>query len=140
MSLNWNDLKIGEVGQFEEIVRELIALSSQADTLQWLNKLFLDYNKNALFLCTLFHTLSHMEYEEVIPNAPTMAMASLGHEDERVIGYAIKAFANWNAKDALMYLKTNEPHIKWANREWHRVIKYIEEFGDEENGVLDEND
>lgn len=139
-TLSWDDLKIGEVSKLEEIIENLISLSSQVETLSWLNKLFLDYNYNVLFICTLLHTLSHMEYDEVIPQGPTMAMASLSHKDERVVGYAIKAFANWNSKDTLNYMRTTEPAIKWVNKEWNRVIKYIEEFGDEGYELLNEND
>ena len=62
LSLNWQDLKTGEVNEMESIIRNLISMSSQNDTLSWLNSLFLTHNRNALFVCTLLHTLSHMEY------------------------------------------------------------------------------
>lgn len=71
------------------------------------------------FLYTLFHALLHMEYDEVIPNGPTMAMASLGHKGERVVGYALKASANWNAKVSLRFLKTNElPDIRSRDQQF----------------------
>ena len=140
LSLDWNDLKIGEVNEMENVVRNLVSMSSQNDTLTWLNQLYLEYNKNVLFVCTLLHTLSHMEYEEVIPQGPTMAMASLNHEDDRVIGYAIKAFSNWNSKNTIDLMQTNIPHIPWARKEWNRVLEYIEKYGDENNELLNEND
>lgn len=140
LSLNWNDLKIGEVNEMEEIVRKLINMSSQNKTLTWLNELFLKHNRNALFVCSLFHVLSHMEYEEVMPQGPTMAMAALNHVDDRVMGYAIKAFSNWNSKTTLGYMKVNVPNIPWAQKEWKRVIEHIEEFGDADNELLNEND
>lgn len=140
LSLNWNDLKIGEVNEMENVVRNLVSMSSQNDTLSWLNQLYLDHNKNVLFVCTLLHTLSHMEYEETLPNGPTMAMASLNHEDDRVIGYAIKAFSNWNSKNTIGLMETNVPNIPWARKEWNRVLEYIKEYGDENNELLNEND
>lgn len=140
LSLDWNDLKIGEVNEMENVVRNLVSMSSQNDTLTWLNRLFLEHNKNALFVCTLLHTLSHLEYEEVIPHGPTMAMASLNHEDDRVIGYAIKAFSNWNSKKTIDLMKTNIPNIPWARKEWDRVLEYVEKYGDEDNELLNEND
>lgn len=140
LSLNWNDLKIGEVNEMENVVRNLVSMSSQNDTLSWLNQLYLDHNKNVLFVCTLLHTLSHMEYEETIPHGPTMAMASLNHEDDRVIGYAIKAFSNWNSKNTIGLMETNVPNIPWARKEWNRVLEYIKEYGDENNELLNEND
>lgn len=140
LSLNWNDLKIGDYNTMEEIVYRLINMSSQMETMTWLNRLFLKHNRNALFLCSLLHTLSHMEYEEVVPQGPTMAMASLNHADERVIGYAIKAFSNWNSKSTLTLMKTNIPPIPWARKEWDRVVDYIEKYGDEEYGLFNEDD
>lgn len=140
LSLDWNDLKIGEVNEMENVVRNLVSMSSQNDTLTWLNQLYLEYNKNVLFVCTLLHTLSHMEYEEIIPQGPTMAMASLNHEDDRVIGYAIKAFSNWNSKNTIDLMQTNIPRIPWARKEWNRVLEYIEKYGDENNELLNEND
>ena len=140
MSLDWNDLKVGEINEMEIVIRNLINMSTQIETMTWLNQLYLDYNKNVLFVCTLLHTLSHMEYEEVIPQGPTMAMASLNHEDDRVIGYAIKAFSNWNSKSTISLMKTNIPNIYWAKKEWNRVVEYIEKFGDENNELLNEND
>lgn len=139
LSLNWNDLKTGEINEMETIVRNLISMSSQKKTLEWLNDLYLEYNDNALFMCTLFHTLSHMEYEEVLPNGPTMAMASLNHKNDKVIGYAIKAFSNWNSKKTIKLMQTNIPRIPWANKEWNRVLEYITIHGDD-NELLDEND
>ena len=81
-----------------------------------------------------------MEYEEVVPQGPTMAMAALNHEDDRVIGYAIKAFSNWNSKSTLTLMKAVVPRIPWAEKEWNRVVKYIEMYGDEEYGLFNEDD
>lgn len=139
-SLNFDSLKIGEISEMEVIIKKIISLSSQTETLSWINNAFLKYNPNALFICTLLHTLSHMEYDEVIPNGPTMAMASLSHEDERVVGYAIKAFENWNSKTTLTFMKSTKPRSIWAFKEWQRVQEYIGEFGDEEDELFNQND
>ena len=140
LSLNWQDLKIGGICEMEQIIRNLISMSSQNNTLSWLNSLFLNHNRNALFVCTMLHALSHMEYEETLPQGPTMAMASLNHIDDRVIGYAIKAFSNWNSKSTINLMKTNVPSIPWAKKEWTKVLEHIEKYGDEDYELLDEND
>ena len=67
-------------------------------------------------------------------------MASLNHVDDRVIGYAIKAFSNWNSKRTINLMKTNIPNIPWAKKEWTKVLEYIEKYGDENNELLDAND
>lgn len=131
--LRWEELKSGESNKLEDIIQNLINLTSQKETLTWLNEMYLKHNENALFVCTLFHTISHMDYADVLPNGPTMAMASLNHKDERVVGYAVKSFFNWNSKNALRYLRSNEPKIDWVKKEWNNTIKYIEKFGDEDD-------
>lgn len=138
-SLSWQTLKVGDVSEMENVVRTLINRSSRVKVLTWLNDLFLQYNGNSLFVCSLLHTLSHMEYEEVFPQGPTMAMASLNHVDDRVVGYAIKAFSNWNTKATLSLMRTNIPRFHWAREQWKAVMDYIEKYGDE-NGIFDEDD
>lgn len=138
-SLSWQTLKVGDISDMEETVRTLINRSSRVKVLTWLNKLFLQYNRDSLFVCSLLHTLSHMEYEEVFPHGPTMAMASLNHVDDKVVGYAIKAFSNWNTKTTLSLMRTNIPRFHWAKEQWEAVIDYIEKYGDE-NGIFDEDD
>ena len=93
-----------------------------------------------LLLCTLIHALSHLDYEQSYPYGPMMAMTMLGHDDQRVVSYAIKAFSNWNSKDSLEYMINFSPKQSWAKKEWDRVVNYIKENGDEQNGILNEND
>lgn len=128
--LNWDCLKIGEISDIENIIRNLLYMESSSDILLWLNKLFLENYSNSLFVCSLLHALSHMEYDDVAPQAPTMAVAALSHNNEKVSGFALKAFENWNSKKTLVYLRSINPKVKWICKEQQRIIKYIEEYGD----------
>ena len=130
-SLYWETLKTGEISPFEEKIRELFSRTSKDEVLKRLNNFYLEHADNLLFICSLLQALSHMEYENVIPNAPTIAMACLSNEDDRVVEYAIKAFANWNNKRTLICMKPAKPRKKWAEKEWKMVIKYIEDNGDD---------
>lgn len=67
-----------------------------------------------------------------------MAMAMFAHDDKRVVGYAIKAFSNWNSKDSLKYIEHMQPKEIWAKREMNRIIEYIKMNGDEIDDIFDE--
>lgn len=139
-SLNWGKLQIGEPTETEFIIEDLISETSVKEAADWVYRLFLDNTSNSLLLCTLIHALSHLDYEQSYPYGPMMAMTMLSHDDKRVVSYAIKAFSNWNSKDSLKYVKNFSPKQEWAKKEWDRVVNYINENGDEQNGVFDEND
>lgn len=137
-SLSWDDIQIGEPTETEFIIEDLIAETSVKDTSKWVYELFLENSSNILLLCTLMHALSHIDYELTYPYGPMMAMAMLSHDDKNVVSFAIKAFSNWNSKDSLKYVKNFSPKQTWARKEWDRVVNYIEENGDEVDGVFDE--
>lgn len=137
-SLSWDDIQIGEPTETEYIIEELIAETSAKDTSQWVYELFLENSANILLSCTLVHALSHIDYELIYPYGPMMAMAMLSHDNKNVVSFAIKAFSNWNSKDSLKYVKNFSPKQTWAKKEWDRVVNYIEENGDEVDGVFNE--
>lgn len=137
-SLDWQSLQIGEPTEAEFIIEDLISQTSVIDTMVWVYDLFLNNADNALMACTLIHALSHLEYELIYPQGPMMAMAMFGSTDKRVVGFAVKAFSNWNSKDSVKYIEHFKPRWKWAERELDRIINYIRENGDDLNGVPDE--
>ena len=137
-SLNWRNIEIGEPTEAEYIIDDLIRETTPKDTMEWVYNIFLDNIDNILLLCTLIHSLSHIEYELVYPQGPMMAMAMFTHDDKRVVGYAIKAFSNWNSKDSLKYIEHMQPKEIWAKREMNRIIEYIKMNGDEIDGIFDE--
>lgn len=137
-SLNWRSIEIGEPTEAEYIIDDLIRKTSPKDTMEWMYNIFLNNTDNSLLLCTLIHSLSHIEYELVYPQGPMMAIAMFTHKDKRVVGYAIKAFSNWNSKDSLKYIEHMQPKETWAKREMNRIIEYIKMNGDEIDDIFDE--
>ena len=138
VNLNWDDVKIGEPTETEWIIETLMRETSSRQVFEWLYNLVLDNASNTLLLCTIMHALSHIEYEKTYPFGPMLGMSMLCHNDKRVVAFAIKTFSNWNSKDSLRYVKNVGPKQTWAKKEWDKVVKYIEENGDEIDGVLDE--
>ena len=139
-SLDWHCLRAGEPTEVEDLLRGWMRDTSVNEVMPWLYRLTLEHSGNTLLLCTVLHALSHLEYDEVYPYGPMLAMAELSHTNKTVIFFAIKSFSNWNAKNSLKYLKDHEPQYGWAKREWRRVCTYIRENGDESNGISDEDD
>lgn len=137
-TLNWQSIQVGESTEAENVIEDLIDQTSVAEAMDWVYDLFLSNAKNTLLACTLIHALSHIEYERVYPKGPMMAMAMFSADDKRMVGYAIKAFSNWNAKDSLKYLCFFGPEDEWAQQELEEVKKYIQDNGDELDDVLDE--
>lgn len=137
-SLDWQSIQIGEPTEAEFIIEDLITQISVNDVMVWVYDLFLNNADNPLMVCTLIHALSHLEYELIYPQGPMMAMAMFGSTDKRVVGFAVKAFSNWNSKDSLKYINNFKPKEKWAEKELDRVINYIRENGDDLNGIPNE--
>lgn len=137
-NLNWDDVQIGEPTETEWIIENLIQETSSKKVFEWIYDLVLDNASNTLLICTIMHALSHIDYEEIYPYGPMLGMAMLGHDDKRVVAFSIKTFSNWNSKDSLRYVKNFSPKQDWAKKEWDKVVEYIEENGDEIDGVFDE--
>ena len=71
-SLNWRSIEIGEPTEAEYIIDDLIRETTPKDTMEWVYNIFLNNIDNILLLCTLIHSLSHIEYELVYPQGPMM--------------------------------------------------------------------
>ena len=139
-SLNWEDLQVGYYTEIEDYIDDMLSQESRESTIRWIYSLALEDAKNTLLICTLLHALSHIDYEKVYPYGPMLAMTQLSHKDKCVVGYAIKAFSNWNSKHSLNYVENYSPSQTWAKREWLRVVNYIKENGDDLDAVFDEKD
>lgn len=139
-ALNWEDLQVGCGSELEDIIKQLYYTQGYPATNKWIYDLALSNTSDVLFLCSLLHALSHIDYEEIYPYGSMLALAQLSHKDKRVVGYAIKAFSNWNNKDSLKYLKNYKPNQIWAQKELNRVIDYIKLNGDDINAIFNEND
>lgn len=73
-SLNWRSIEIGEPTEAEDIIDDLIRETTPKDTMEWVYNIFLNNTDNILLLCTLIHSLSHIEYELVYPQGPMMGL------------------------------------------------------------------
>ena len=71
-----------------------------------------------------------MEYEDVYPVGPTLAMLALNNPNRVLVELAIHAFENWGSKDSIKYLESYRPVDSLNQKNWDRVIKYLKENGE----------
>lgn len=88
----------------------------------------LKFTDDKYVLFAILHTISHLDYALVYPNAQYIPMAMINHKDLEIKDYAIQCFEIWESKDSLAYLKDLELQSKSLQSYLTKVIKYIEEI------------
>lgn len=95
---------------------------------EWLNKLFLEHFADIGVTTGLLRIIAHLNYTEIAPTGPTIAVAALSHENAEVRECGIRAFENWGNTDTLGYLKHIKCKEKWLQNYLEQVISDLEEF------------
>ena len=96
-------------------------------TKQWLNQVLLKHFDDVGVVTGILRILAHLEYEEIYPTGPTMALSVLSHESAEARECGIRAFENWDNTDALEYLKHIKCKEKWLQDYLEGVISDLEE-------------
>ena len=129
-SADYREVIPGNRTTVEEIIYDTFSKEQNEIVLNWLNRIFLEASESKAVIANLLFAISHMEYEDVYPVGPTLAMLALNNSNCVLVELAIHAFENWSAKDSLVYLKFYRPKDALNQKDWNRVIKYLEENGD----------
>lgn len=95
-------------------------------TRDWISKLFLNNIQNEHVVIGILHILSHLDYDQVYPQAQIMAIAGLSHKSAEIREYAIKAFENWANPDSVSILKAINCPEKWLQEYLLQVIADLE--------------
>jgi len=117
-----DDFVAGETSVSEKYIAEVAAEFGWLTTMNWLNSIYLDNYSNAEILIGLMHCISHFEFVNVKPAGPTMALGVLQHEDDYVRDYAVRAFENWNDKEAIPILESLSCEAEWLRDYIDQVI------------------
>ena len=97
-------------------------------TKELLNSLFLDYFTDIGVTTGLLRIIAHLDYEDINPTGPIMALAALSHQNTEVRECAIRAFENWCHIDSLDYLKAIKCNERWLQTYLDKVISDFEEL------------
>jgi hypothetical protein len=100
---------------------------NKVETMNWLNKQFLKNFKNKSIIVNILIAISHIPYEWLYPNGPTMTGFAITHESIEVKENAIRVFEKWGNEDSLQYLEAMGFDEKWLQDYLTEVIMDIKE-------------
>lgn len=125
-----NDYAIsGEKSSIEDYIADTINnINEESIITTWLNKLYLDAMDSSKLKIGILHVLSHIDYKQINPVGQIIALAGLTDSDDEVIEYSIKAFENWQNKDAVRLLKGRQLKKPWLQEYLNVVVKYLEDL------------
>ena len=123
------DFEYGFDSPADLFVRELME-QNEAVTKEWLNAIYIEQFSDIRVVIGLLQVVSHLQYPEIYPQGPTMALAALSHANSEVRECGIRAFENWGTIESLKVLRNVECPESWMQEYLSQVIQDIEEeFG-----------
>ena len=120
------DFEYGFDSEADLFVRGLMK-QNEAITKQWLNEIYLEHFHDLRVFIGLLQVISHLQYPEIYPQGPTMALAALSHDNSEVRECGIRAFENWSTIDSLNILRNVKCEEIWLKEYLTQVIRDLEE-------------
>lgn len=105
----------------DEMVQKCLK-ENQVVTKQWLNQLFISNFSDPTVTVGLLRVISHLDYEQIAPQGPTMALAALSNRNSEIQECGIRAFENWVHPESLRILKEVHCHESWLEDYLKQVI------------------
>lgn len=94
---------------------------------EWINTVFLENYSNVDVLVKILYIISDIDYDLIVPQGPTMAIAASRHENVEVREYAVRVFESWENPHMLKYLKHIKFDEEWLQTYLEEVIEELEE-------------
>jgi hypothetical protein len=107
---------------FSSRLLQLLAISKE-----WINYLFVENFNDQTVLMGILRVLSHFDYQEVVPQGPTVALAALANASAEVRECGIRAFENWGSLHSLKVLENVNCEEKWLDDYLKQVIADLQE-------------
>jgi len=120
------DFEYGFSSALDSFLRERLAENAFV-TREWLNSLFVEHFEDVGVLTGVLRTIAHLDYYDVAPEGPTMALAALSHSSIEVRESGIRAFENWATADCLGVLRNVECAEQWMQDYVAQVVRDLEE-------------
>jgi hypothetical protein len=120
------DFEYGFDSAADLFVRELME-QNKAVAKEWLNSVYIDHFHDRRVVIGLLQVISHLEYLEIYPQGPTMALAALSHANSEVRECGIRAFENWSTIESLNVLRNVRCDENWLQQYLSQVIHDLEE-------------
>jgi len=124
--LREQDFEYGVDTPADELVRKCFH-ENEAISKEWINNLFVENFNDQTVLMGILRVLSHFNYQEVVPQGPTIALAALANTSAEVRECGIRAFENWGSLHSLKVLENVNCEEKWLNDYLKQVIADLQE-------------
>lgn len=121
-----SDFEYGFSSALDTFLQERLSENALA-TKEWLNSLFVQFFGDVAVATGVLRTAAHLEYDEIAPQGPTMALAALSHTDVEVRECGIRAFENWATRESLNILKKVRCPERWMQEYVTQVVNDLEQ-------------
>ena len=108
------------------LVRDQMHLNALA-TKSWLNARFIESFAKPDILVGLLRIIARLDYLDVYPEGPTMAVAALCHSDSDVQECGIRAFESWATLQSLRVLENVSASNGWLQDYVNQVVSDLRE-------------
>lgn len=119
------DFEFGYESSAEVFVRGRLGENALA-TKNWMNDVFLECFADDHITAGILRIIAHLDYEEVEPQGPTMAIAALFHKSPSVKECGVRAFENWERPECIDFLRHVEAGDRWLRDYIEAVISDLE--------------
>jgi len=120
------DFEYGFDSEADLFVRELMG-QNETITKEWLNLVYIEHYHDMRVVIGLLQVISHLQYLDIYPQGPTMALAALVHANSEVRECGIRAFENWSTIESLNILRNVKCDEIWLQDYLNQVIRDLEE-------------
>ena len=120
-SIRESDFEFGYESVAEFFVRRRLSENALAIK-EWLNELFIEHYDNFAVAAGVMRVIAHLDYEQIKPQGPTMALAALSHSSAEIKELGVRAFENWGTVESLSVLENIHVTEDWLSSYLANVI------------------
>ena len=124
-----DDFIAGENSNTEAFIRSIAETVGWVKTVNWLQKVTLDHFNDSPVVEGILHSISHFAYVDMNPGGVFIALGVLQHKDIYVRDCAIRAFENWNSKQAIPVLESLSCEAEWQQQYINDVLTTLKAEG-----------
>lgn len=128
INLAKDDVAESGVAGNSEIYFSKLMEKDRTFALGMINDAFLRYINDEYIIVNILHTISHFDYEDVYPEAQTMALIAISNKNVCVQEFAIKCYENWQSKEAIHILESTQYTRDWLSEYANDVIDDLKEL------------
>jgi hypothetical protein len=119
--LTEGDFEYGIRSKADILVQEKMQENALA-TKTWLNHIFIENFDNVPILLGVLRIVARLNYFQIYPEGPTMAVAALSHKNNEVQECGIRAFESWDTLESYNVLINLKGRPAWLQEYIEKVV------------------